>query len=112
MVVGNDFDFGLGAEGLHDKLRELADGDFFGAADVEDFAAGGGTILEADKGFDDVVDEAEAAGLRAIAVDAEGLAGLGGGDKAREDHAITAGLAGPTVLKRRAMVTGNPFSRA
>lgn len=54
---------------------------------------------------------AEAAGLRPVAVDLKRLPAQRPPDKARDDHAVHAGLARPTVLKKRTTVPGMPVDR-
>src|SRR5437867_1507353 len=78
LVVGDKFDGRFGVEDFDDLRGEVADSDFFGAADVEDLAARGWAILEADQSLDGVADVAEAAGLLAVAVDYKGLGSPGG----------------------------------
>jgi len=93
LVVGDEFDGGRAAGAPFDQLGEAFDGDFFGVADVDDFADGAVGVHEADKAFDGVADIAEAAGLLAVAVDLDGLVVDGLLDEIGEDHAVTTGLA-------------------
>jgi len=94
LVVGYEFDGGRAASALFDELGEAFDGDFFGVANVDDFADGAVGVHEADEAFDGVADIAEAAGLLAVAIDADGLVVDGLLNEIGEDHAVAAGLAG------------------
>src|SRR5581483_2187932 len=79
-------------ESRDDFFSKLKDGDFLFAADVEDLAAGGRTILQTDERLHRVFHKTKTACLAAISKDLEGLVLTGGGDKAGQGHAITPGL--------------------
>ena len=70
------------------------------AADIEDFAPSGGTVLQPHQRLDGVLDGAEAAGLAAVAIDPQRLAAPGRLDKAWQDHAVLAGLPGADGVEK------------
>src|SRR5713226_1507155 len=93
LVVRDVLD-GRGTGGaVFDPASEILDGDFLGVADVNDFTDGTLRIHEADETLDGVADVAEAAGLLAGAIDADGGVIQGGLDEIGEDHSVAAGLA-------------------
>src|SRR5437016_5330951 len=87
-AVRDKFHWRLGPQDTNHQRRQIADADFFGAPDIEHLAARRRTVLEAHYRFDSVPDIAETARLGAIAKNPERLAGLGGGDKPRQHHAV------------------------
>src|SRR6266700_4979232 len=76
---------------LH-SLCQCLDGDFFGVADVDDFADGTIRVHEADETFDSVTHIAEAARLLAAAIDADGGVVESGLNEIGEHHSVAAGL--------------------
>src|SRR5262249_30040082 len=91
-VIGDEFNGGAGAQDADDLLSQRFNRDFFFGTNIEDLAARGRTILQANEGLNDIADVTEATGLLAVAENAQGPARFGGGDEARQDHAVAAGL--------------------
>src|SRR6267378_1664585 len=92
-IVGNILDGRRASGAVFDSLGESFDGDFLGAADVDNFADGAAGVHEANEAFDSVAHVAEAAGLFAVAVDADGGVVQRGLDEIGENHSIASGLA-------------------
>ena len=76
-------------------MGEVQDADALGRADVVDLAVRRGLLGEARQRSDRVRDVAEAAALRAVAVDLERTPGERGLHEARHDHPVLAALARP-----------------
>ena len=91
-LIGDELDGGGGGGEGEDALSQLEDADLFGAADVVDLTDGEGVLGEPGDGLDDIEHVGEAAGLKAIAIDLEGLAGEGLADEAGDDHAVSPNL--------------------
>src|SRR5688500_12891114 len=69
LIVGDVLDAAPRAGQLDDTLRELIDGDLFGAAEIEDATGNAFVGSERDECANDVLHMAEAASLLAVAVD-------------------------------------------
>src|SRR5271154_5087847 len=91
-VVRDEFDGGHAVGALLHEVRESLDGDFFGVANVDDFADGMLGVDQTDERFDGVADVAEAARLFAVAINADGGVVDCGLHEIRQDHAVAASL--------------------
>ena len=100
LVVGDLDDLRLRARALEHALCELVDRHDLGGADVEDLAGYAGRVHQARQRADRVLHVAEAARLRAVAVDLERPAGEGCGDEPRDDHSVLAALPRPDRVEQ------------
>src|SRR4029077_5559937 len=91
-VVGDEFDGGVAARTLLYELRKFFDGNFFGVADVHNFADGMLRVNQTNERFDGVADIAETPRLFSVAIDADGSIVERGFHEIRQDHAIAPGL--------------------
>ena len=93
LFVGYEFDCAIAAERINDEFGEVFDGDGLIVSDVEHVAVAFFEVEQFGKHANDVTDIAEAANLRAVAVDAKWFVGQCGFDEAWEDHAVVSDLA-------------------
>ena len=97
---------------VEDALGEVENADPVRRADVEDLARDRALVHERGKRAHRVGDVAEAARLRAVAVDLERPARQRALDETRDHHPVLAALSRPpTVLKSRTMDSVQPRSR-
>src|SRR5437588_170851 len=95
LVIGDEHELGGRSRPLQHPVGEVQDADALGRADVVDLAVRRGLLGEARQRSDRVRDMAEAAALRAVAVDLERTPGERGLHEARDDHPVLAALARP-----------------
>lgn len=107
-VVGGEgfVDDGRGGIGEGDDLMgEVEDAEFGGVADVD--GPGFGGIHQADGGFNEIVYVAERTGLRAVAIDGNGLVVEGLDDEVGDDAAVVRMHAGAVGIENASHSDGN-----